>query len=392
MAPHERRTHQNVVREIFGAVITIDEVADGYVFEVPATAELLVRTGEFIRLERLCCPFFGFTIELPPSAASFRLFVTGPEGVKPFIRAEFGDSLASGVGFPSADQADIAGVPEVPSQAAEQDTPPFDLRDHVAIVTGGNHGIGAAAARLLAACGARVLVSYLRIEEPSASGIPERYRENRASDADHVIDSIRTSGGQALAEEADLADPNTASRLFDVAESELGPVDILVNNASGWLADTFGVRTSDQYDRSLVRVSVETFDRQFAVDARAAAALISEFAKRHAERGSEWGRIIGLTSGGPNGFPGEVSYGAAKAALENYTMSAAIELARLGITANVVHPPVTDTGWVTEAVRQNVDDRSDLIHIAEPEEVAQLIAYLASDAARLITGNVIRLR
>jgi 3-oxoacyl-[acyl-carrier protein] reductase len=73
-------------------------------------------------------------------------------------------------------------------------------------------------------------------------------------------------------------------------------------------------------------------------------------------------------------------------------MSAAIELARLGITANVVHPPVTDTGWVTEAVRQNVDNRSDLIHIAEPEEVAQLIAYLASDAARLITGNVIRLR
>lgn len=106
MAPHERRDHQNVVREIFSAVSAIDDVADGYAFEVPATAELLVRTGEFLTLERLCCPFLSFTIKLPPSAASFRLLVTGPEGVRPFIRAEFGDVLASGVAFPSASQAE----------------------------------------------------------------------------------------------------------------------------------------------------------------------------------------------------------------------------------------------------------------------------------------------
>ncbi len=66
--------------------------------------------------------------------------------------------------------------------------------------------------------------------------------------------------------------------------------------------------------------------------------MISEFARRHAERGADWGRIVGLTSGGPLGLPGEVSYGAAKAALESYTMSAAMELATLGITANVVYP------------------------------------------------------
>ena len=92
------------------------------------------------------------------------------------------------------------------------------------------------------------------------------------------------------------------------------------------------------------------------------------------------------------GFPNQVSYGAAKAALENYTMAAAFELAPLGITANVVHPPVTDTGWVTDEVRRHVKERHDLIHIASPDDVARVIAYLASNEASLITGNRIHLR
>ncbi len=267
-----------------------------------------------------------------------------------------------------------------------------DLSKHVSLVTGGNHGIGAATARTLAACGARVLVSYLRLKDEVDAGIPEKYRENRASDAEQVLVAIRDSGGQAVAVEADLADPATSRRLFDVAEARLGPVDILVNNASAWLADTFTLETRDRFGRKLARVSAETFERQFSVDARGSAALIAEFARRHNERKARWGRIIGLTSGGPNGFPGEVSYGAAKAALENYTMSAALELGHLGITANIVHPPVTDTGWLTTEVRRHVEERSDLLHIAEPEEVASIIAYLVSDQARLITGNIIHLR
>jgi len=109
-------------------------------------------------------------------------------------------------------------------------------------------------------------------------------------------------------------------------------------------------------------------------------------------RSGRWGRIVSLTSGGPAGFPNEVSYGAAKAALENYTMSAAFELAPLGITANVVHPPVTDTGWVTDEVRRHVEERPDLIHIASPDEVANAILYLVSDEAHLITGNRLHLR
>ena len=124
----------------------------------------------------------------------------------------------------------------------------------------------------------------------------------------------------------------------------------------------------------------------------AAALLIAEFARRHIARGADWGRIIGLTSGGEMGFPEEVSYGAAKAAQMNYTMSAALELAPHGITANMVYPPVTDTGWVTAQVREAVAASPSLIHVAAPGDVAGIITYLASDAAALITGNVITLR
>ncbi len=269
---------------------------------------------------------------------------------------------------------------------------PFNLENRVALVTGGNHGIGAATARVLAECGARVLVTYLKLEVDDDPGLPGAYRRGRAMDASHVVAVIRERGGTAVAVEADLGDPQTPRRLFDIAEGELGPVDILINNASGWLADTFTAESKDRLGRRLRRVSAETIDRQFSVDSRGAAMLIAEFTKRHSDRGATWGRIIGLTSGGPGGFPGEVSYGAAKAALENYTMAAASELAHLGITANVVYPPITDTGWVTEEVRRGVTESSGHVRVVEPDEVAQVIAYLASDHARLITSNVVRLR
>jgi hypothetical protein len=125
--------------------------------------------------------------------------------------------------------------------------------------------------------------------------------------------------------EADLADPAVPRRLFADAEAALGPIEILVNNASSWLANTFLPEEHDRFGRILGPVDAERHDRQFAVDARASALLIAEFARGHLQRGASWGRIIGLTSGGSGGFPQEVSYGAAKAAQENYTMSAAQE-------------------------------------------------------------------
>jgi 3-oxoacyl-[acyl-carrier protein] reductase len=263
---------------------------------------------------------------------------------------------------------------------------------HIAIVTGANHGIGAATAQALAARGCAVLCTFLRVDDPDDPGTPQAYRDHRAQDAAAVIARIRDGGGTAAAVEADLSDPAAPVMLFDVAEEQFGPVDILVNNATGWLADTFAPAAADRLGRSLQPVTAGTWTRQFTVDAMAAALMISEFARRHIARQGSWGRIIGLTSGGGLGFPEEVSYGAAKAAQENYTMSAALELAPFGITANMVHPPVTDTGWVTGAVREHVAASPALIHIATPGEVAEVIAYLASDAAALITANVITLR
>jgi 3-oxoacyl-[acyl-carrier protein] reductase len=266
------------------------------------------------------------------------------------------------------------------------------LVGHIALITGANHGIGAATARTLAARGAAVVVSYLRIPDPGDRGGPELYRSNRSSGGEKVSAAIKELGGRVVTIEADLSDAGTAGRLFDTAEAAFGPVDILINNATGWVADTFSPIPKNRFGHGQVRVTADTIDRQFAVDARGSALLISEFARRHAARGGNWGRIVGLTSGGPTGFPNEVSYGAAKAALENYTMSAAFELAHLGITANIINPPVTDTGWVTDEVRQHLAERTDLIHIASPDEVAEVIAFLVSDEARLVTGNRIHLR
>lgn len=263
---------------------------------------------------------------------------------------------------------------------------------HTAIVTGANHGIGAATAAALAQRGCGVLCTFLRIDDQPDPGIPQAYREHRAQSAEAVIAGIRAAGGRAFAVEADLSDPAVPAMLFDVAEEELGPVDILVNNATGWLADTFAPQQTDRHGRSLQAVSAASWQQQFRVDAMAAALMISEYARRHRARGADWGRIIGLTSGGDHGFPEEVSYGAAKAAQTNYTMSAAQELAPFGITANMVYPPVTDTGWVTDTVRAAVAASRELVHVASPAEVAAVIAYLASDDAALITGNVINLR
>jgi 3-oxoacyl-[acyl-carrier protein] reductase len=263
---------------------------------------------------------------------------------------------------------------------------------HTAIVTGANHGIGAAAARALARQGCAVLCTYLRLADPEDPGIPQAYRDHRARDAAGVIARITAEGGRAVAVEADLSDPGAPARLFDAAEERLGPVDILVNNATGWVADTFAAAGSDRAGRNLQPVTAHSWTRQFTVDAMGAALMIAEFARRHIARRAPWGRVIGLTSGGGLGFPEEVSYGAAKAAQVNYTMSAAAELAPYGVTANMVHPPVTDTGWVTGAVREQVTASTELFHVAAPEEVAGVIAWLASDAAALVTGNVITLR
>jgi 3-oxoacyl-[acyl-carrier protein] reductase len=255
---------------------------------------------------------------------------------------------------------------------------------HTAVVTGANQGIGAATAKALAAQGVNVLITFLSYEPEPDPSIPEAYFAGRRAGADEVVEAITALGGRAHAVEADLARPETAAELFDEAERVFGPVDVLVNNASGWVQDTFLTEDTDRFGRVQHAVTSGTFDAQFAVDARATALLIAEFARRHIARGGNWGRIVSLTSGDPKGFPGEVSYGAAKAALENYAMSAAAELQGHGITSNVVHPPVTDTGWINDEVRARFS-------VAEAGEVAEVIAFLCSDAAGRVTRNVLRM-
>jgi len=265
------------------------------------------------------------------------------------------------------------------------------LEGRVALVTGGNCGIGAAIAHGLAAEGAAVAVTYLQLPPLNDPSLPERYDAERARSGEEVVRALRAAGARATSIEADLSRADAVPGLFDRVESELGPVEILVHNASSWLADTFVPEQDDPFARAHERVSADSHDRQFAVDARAGGVLISEYARRHLARRADWGRILALTSGGPGGFPGEVSYGAAKAALENYVMSASRELGRFGITANVVYPPATDTGWVSEPVERSVLATSPLKHLGQPEEVAEVVVFLASRQARYVTGNVVRM-
>lgn len=263
----------------------------------------------------------------------------------------------------------------------------------VAIVTGANHGIGAATAECLSANGVAVLVAYLRRRVVDDPNTPELYQQNRMTDGEEVAARINAAGGHAIAIEADLLDDSTPTRLFDAAEAHFGPVDILINNATGWASgDSFTAGTTDPAGRSTPGVTPALFDRTFGVDARAGALMIAEFSRRLIDRDGNWGRIVGLTSGGSMGFPSEVTYGAAKAALENYTMSAALELGRRGVTANMIHPPITDSGWVNDAIREFAATATDHFHVAEPAEVGRVIAWLCSDDARMVTGNLIRMR
>ena len=121
---------------------------------------------------------------------------------------------------------------------------------HTAIVTGANHGIGAATAQALAQRGCAVLCTFLRVDDPDDPGTPQAYRDQRAQDATAVVARIRDEGGRAAAVEADLSDPAVPVLLFGTAEEQFGPVDILVNNATGWLADTFAPAAADRLGSS----------------------------------------------------------------------------------------------------------------------------------------------
>lgn len=183
--------------------------------------------------------------------------------------------------------------------------------------------------------------------------------------------------------------------LLDRAEATLGPVDVLVNNAAHCEQDTLlpaavlgpDARAVDAFPMS--PLSADGFDPHLAVNARAPALLIADFARRHIARGADWGRIVNVSTDGARGFPTEVSYGVSKHALESLSRAAAHELGPYGITVNVVSLGPIQTGWITPALEAEIAARTPLGRVGQPDDIADAIVFLASHQARWITGQVL---
>lgn len=271
------------------------------------------------------------------------------------------------------------------------------LQGKVALVTGANHGIGAATARGLAVEGASVLINYLRMpplgDEESGAHL-NLYDARRAQSADAVVQLICERGGSAEAIEADLSNPATIPMLFDRAEAIFGPVDILVNNADHCTADSFVPESLLSSDRApagygIAGLTANSHDAHFAVNSRAIALLIAEFACRRIERNMYGGRIITISTDGAPGFSREISYGASKYAAESYTRAAASELGAYGITANIISPGPIQTGWISPELEAQISKETPLGRAGQPEDVADVIVFLASEQGRWISGQMI---
>jgi len=263
------------------------------------------------------------------------------------------------------------------------------LTGKVVCITGANnpHGIGAAIARAFAAQGASVFLHYFRQGTKRPAGaIPDSpgedlYRYAQTLGPEPLLDEIRSTGVQAEALELDLEKPNAAWELMDQAERTFGSVDVLVNNAAVSEPDTFKPASS--------LFTAETHGRHFAVNTRAPALLMAEFARRHVAHHKTWGRIINISTDAASGYPDEVSYWASKHALESYSRAAAKELGPYGITVNIASLGPIQTGWVSAELESSVAADTPLGRVGHPNDVADVIVFLASEQARWLTGQLI---
>ncbi len=248
-------------------------------------------------------------------------------------------------------------------------------QSRVALVTGVSRrgGIGFAIASRLAARGFDLVLAHHAphdVEQPWG-----------ADDIDAVVAGVRDKllpGRRVAAFGGDLAEPEAPARLFAQAREVFGHVDALVAN-----------HARSGGDGPLLEQTAETLDAHWAVNARSTLLLCKEFAAQH--DGRPGGRVVMMTSGqnlGP--LPGEIAYGASKAALVGITATLAHELAPRGITVNCVNPgPVDSDSYVTDEMREQVADRFPFGRWGEPDDPARLIEWLVSDDGRWVTGQVI---
>lgn len=243
----------------------------------------------------------------------------------------------------------------------------MELAGKVALVTGASRGIGRAIALKLASFGSKVAVNYVAIEA-----------SNKA-DADDLTESIIGLGGEAIAIEADIRDSEAAKAMVEQVADKWGKIDILVNNA--------GINR----DTLLLRMPDDAWDDVIATNLRGAY-LCTKYVLKYMMR-QEWGRIISVASVvGRVGNAGQSNYAASKGGVIAFTKSVAREIGSRNITANAVAP-----GFITTGMTDRLpDERKDAIlamiplqRFGQPEEVAELVAFLATERAGYITGQAI---
>ena len=239
----------------------------------------------------------------------------------------------------------------------------FDLTGRAALITGSSRGIGRAIALHLARQGASIAVNYLQNEEA----------------AKQVQETIRSYEGQAVLVQGDISVPEQAERVVDVAQEAFGRLDILVNNA-GFNRDTL-----------LLRMSVKDWDEVMAINLRGAF-LCTKATMRYMLR-QRWGRIINIGSvAGIAGNAGQANYAAAKAGLTGFTKAVAREMGSRGITANVVAPGLVKTELTKDIPPEMIDLAMQRIFVGRlgtPEDIAACVAFLASEEASYISGQVL---